>query len=329
MRVVVTGAGALLGQGIIRAIRRAKPGWRIAGVDPERLSAGLYWCDSAYEGRLAADPGFVPTLRKIILAERAEVVIPGTDAELSVLAGHRASLEAETGCVVLVSSPEVVRIADDKLATAQFFRDNGLPFPLSAAGEDAEAVAAVVAVCGYPVIVKPRTGARSAGVRLVEGPDELATALRQPGLVVQERLGSDRDEFTSGSLYADGACQAVITMRRDLRDGNTYRAFVVIDPDLDGWVRRWTEALRPFGPANFQFRLRADGMPVVFEINARYSGTTPLRALAGFNEVAMMLDWIGLGQPIVAPAVAPMTILRHWSETVVSQGQIDAVRVVE
>lgn len=328
MRVVVTGAGALLGQGIIRALRRARPDCWIVGIDPERLSAGLYWCDAAYQGHFAASPAFVSLLGEIVAAERADIVIPGTDAELAILAHNRAGIEEQTGCVVLVSSPEVVRIADDKLATATFFRNQGFPFPLSAPGNDSAAVAQVVEACGFPLIVKPRVGARSAGIQVVDGPDELSTALQRTGIVVQERLGSAANEFTSGSIYTDGACQACITMRRDLRDGNTYRAFVIDDASLNDWVRRWTEALKPFGPANFQFRLRPDGTPVVFEINARFSGTTPLRALAGFNEVAMMLDRILLGRPITAPAVEPITILRHWSETVVSSDQIDAVRVL-
>lgn len=327
MRVIVTGAGALLGQGVIRAIRQARSDCRIAGVDPEPLSAGLYWCDAGYRGRLASDPVFVSTLRQIILAEQADIVIPGTDAELAVLARHRANLEAETGCVVLVSSPEIVQIADDKLETAAFFRANGFPFPMSAAGEDSGAVASLVEACGFPVIVKPRIGARSEGVHVVETGDDLARALRRPGGMVQELIGTAGQEFTAGSLYMDDACQGCITMRRDLRDGNTYRAFVVTNPALDAWVRRWTEALRPFGPANFQFRQRPDGTPVVFEINARYSGTTPLRALAGFNEVAMMLDRISTGRPIEMPVVTPITVLRHWSETVVSQDQINAIRL--
>src|SRR3546814_995014 len=76
-------------------------------------------------------------------------------------------------------------------------------------------------------------------------------------------------------------------MRRDLRDGNTYRAYVADYPELNDQVRMLGRALQPHGPANFQFRTDADGTPCVFEINARFSGTTPLRAMAGFNEVEM------------------------------------------
>ena len=42
----------------------------------------------------------------------------------------------------------------------------------------------------------------------------------------------------------------------------------------------------PYGPCNFQFRLDSFGIPRVFEINARFSGTTYMRTLSGFDEVA-------------------------------------------
>jgi carbamoyl-phosphate synthase large subunit len=105
-------------------------------------------------------------------------------------------------------------------------------------------------------------------------------------------------------------------MRRELRDGNTYRAFVDDYPELNRAVRTWTETLKPRGPVNFQFRLDG-GRPKVFEINARFSGTTPLRAHAGFNEVEMVLRHVLGGENEPPPAIKRLTILRHWSETVV------------
>jgi carbamoyl-phosphate synthase large subunit len=110
-------------------------------------------------------------------------------------------------------------------------------------------------------------------------------------------------------------------MRRLLRDGNTYRAHVEAFPNLNVEVRRMAEALGSHGPANFQFRLDKQGQAKVFEINARFSGTTPLRMRAGFNEVEMVLRRILRGEPIKQPSIQPMTILRHFTETIVPAGE--------
>ena len=86
-------------------------------------------------------------------------------------------------------------------------------------------------------------------------------------------------------------------------------------------MREIGETLAPYGPANFQFRL-SEGEVKVFEINARFSGTTPLRTRAGFNEAELVLRRVLLGEQISQPEIVPMTILRHWSETVVTSDEL-------
>lgn len=104
-------------------------------------------------------------------------------------------------------------------------------------------------------------------------------------------------------------------MRRILRDGDTYKAFVVRDPMLEAFVMDVANRLQPFGPCNFQLRVR-DGVPYIFEFNGRCSGTTYCRALAGFNEPKMIADLI-LKRTPPSFQVRPITVLRYWKELVV------------
>jgi carbamoyl-phosphate synthase large subunit len=118
----------------------------------------------------------------------------------------------------------------------------------------------------------------------------------------------------------------VVVLRRDLRDGNTYRAYR--EPGCsqhDAFIVRVAEALGSHGPCNFQFRLR-DGEPVVFEINARFSGTTPVRAIFGFNEVAAIVDLLLDGRPIPVPHLREGVVLRTTGDVFVDAGQIDLLR---
>src|SRR3546814_8600256 len=82
----------------------------------------------------------------------------------------------------------------------------------------------------------------------------------------------------SSDVCSSDLVQASIVMRRDLRDGNTYRAYVADYPELNDQVRMLGRALQPHGPANFQFRTDADGTPCVFEINARDRKSTRLNS---------------------------------------------------
>jgi carbamoyl-phosphate synthase large subunit len=319
VKVLVTGAGALLGQGVIRSLLESRLDVEVIAADPSELAAGLYWVAQRRLIPMAKDPRYMPELEALIASDRPDAVLVGTDVELPILAAHRERLERTYGTHVIVSSPAVVAIADDKYETFRFFRDAGLPCPDSVLPGDEEALIARV---GFPLVVKPRVGARSIGVAVVHDRAQLARAMaavERP--VIQECVATEGDEYTAGTLCFDGRCDASIVMRRDLRDGNTYRAFVEPYPALNAMVRAMAERLEPYGPTNFQFRL-VDDQVKVFEINARFSGTTPLRMRAGFNEVEMTLRRVVLNEPVEQPNVAPMTILRHWSETVVKPDEL-------
>ncbi len=320
MKVLVTSAGALLGQGIIRSLQASTiPGLQIVACDPDPRSPGLYWNTASRLLPFAKDPHFIDKFADLLNEEKPDAVCVGTDPELSLLAANQQQLESTYGTKIIVSNPEVIRIADDKYLTYQFMKANGFTPPDSRLPEDAQQL---VDLYGFPLVVKPRIGARAVGFHLVKNQEELERALAEvPNAVVQECVATKDDEYTAGSLYFDGECKATIVMRRELRDGNTFKAYVDSYSDLNKQVHAFSTALKPFGPANFQFRV-VDGIAKVFEINGRFSGTTPLRMRVGFNELDMTLRYLFLGEPIVQPSVSKCTIMRHWTETVIMDEEI-------
>lgn len=309
----------MLGQGIIHSLRRSTLRPEVVAVDPSPLAAGLYWADRAHLVPLATSPDYDGRIHELLRQEQPDAVLVGTDVELAYFAAQRERIEATHRTHVVVSDSRVVKIADDKWLTFLFLREHGFAAPDSALPAD---VAHLVARVGFPLVVKPRHGARSIGVVFVRDATELTRALERPdGLVVQECVGTPAEEYTTGLLVFDHVCVASITMRRDLRDGNTYRAYPLPEFHHDSLLRRIAERLLPHGPVNFQFRL-VHGEPRIFEINGRFSGTTPLRGLVGFPEVEMVLRHVVLGQPVTQPRIGTDIILRHWSETLVGRERL-------
>ena len=315
MKVLVTSAGALLGQGIIRSLQNSTiPNLRIVACDPDPYSPGLYWNGGSRLLPYSKDPFFIEKFSDLLKEEKPDAVCVGTDPELSLLSAHQQELEDTYQTKIIVSSPEIIRIADDKYLTYKFMKNSGfIPPDSRLLGEEQD----LVNLYGFPLVVKPRIGARSVGFHLVKNQDELDAALAEvPNAVIQECVGTKNDEYTAGSLYFDGQCRAAIVMRRELRDGNTFKAYADKYPELSEQVYSMCNALKPFGPANFQFRV-VNGIAKVFEINSRFSGTTPLRMHAGFNELDMILKYLFFGEPIVQPDIPKLTIMRHWTETVI------------
>jgi carbamoyl-phosphate synthase large subunit len=329
MKIAITGAGAVLGQGIIKSLRASSLDCEILAFDPHPLSVGLYWADRPGLIPLAKEEAYKDAIERMLERDRPNAVLVGTDVELAIFARYRKQWEERYSTHIIVSDENVVEIADDKYQTAQFLNANGLSHPESVLPEDGEALEALIARHGFPLIVKPRRGARAIGLSLAKDRDELTAAIKgRDGLVVQQMAGPEHEEYTAGALYFDGAVQASIIMRRDLRDGNTYRAYVDEFPEYHAYVHAIADALKPHGPANFQFRVDPEGTPRLFEINARFSGTTPMRAIAGFNEVEMCLRKVLEGKKIVQPAVRKGVILRYLQEQFVDHADIDRIAPV-
>lgn len=327
MKVAVTGAGAVLGQGIIKALRASDLPCHILALDPNPLSPGLYWADQAAIVPMADDPGYERAIETMLEREKCSALLVGTDVELAIFAKRREEWEARFGTQILVSDPRVVAIADDKYETARFLEQNGLSFPRSACGDDRDGIAALARQVGFPLIVKPRRGARAVGVSRVDDMEALEGAVAgRNDLVVQQFAGDDDQEYTAGVLCFDGDVKASIILRRDLRDGNTHRAYAGNHQAYEPYVHAMARALGPYGPVNFQFRVDKAGTPRLFEINARFSGTTPMRALFGFNEVDLCLRKILLGEDVAMPSIREGTVVRFLEEQFLAPNDITKVR---
>jgi len=321
--VLLTGAGALLGQGILKALRASESVGRVVACDAEPMSVGLYLADAARLLPRCDAADYVDAMIQVARQERVAAVFCGTDTELSVLGRHRSRIETETGARVVVSDASAIAIADDKWLTAEFLRANGFDAPRSALAADAHRLADEV---GYPLVVKPRIGAGSVGLSVARDRTQLERALESPGMVVQEYLQPDDEEYTVGAIMADGRCAASVALKRTLRHGNTHIAISDGYEEIEAYVARVASVLPGArGPINMQLR-RTERGPVVFEINARFSGTTPLRAELGWNEVDAVLLHLLEGRPVPRGRLRRGVVLRWTAEVMISLEQIEQMR---
>jgi carbamoyl-phosphate synthase large subunit len=107
-----------------------------------------------------------------------------------------------------------------------------------------------------------------------------------------------------------------------LRDGNTYRTYRNIETSkYDDFIISIAEKLNPDGPVNFQFRI-FNNQPVIFEINGRFSGTTPIRHFYGYNEVEALLNFYLFDKEIEKPILRNGVVMRTWSDLFVDEKDI-------
>ena len=294
LHIGVTGTGSLVGQAIIKCIR--KSAWysdaRITGFDYIPNTVGSYWVD---------DNIILPDITKTeidyaIAVEamighlndrKVDILFIGIDFDLPMYAAYKNEIESRTTTKLIVNSEKLIGIADDKYETYLFLKEYGFTYPETCLPD------AVPAYFIFPAILKPRTGASSIGVSIVHSREEMKNAaaqLERP--VLQELIGMPEDEYTCGVVCFDGNILDSIVLKRKLKKGDTSVAFHRRDfpPCIYEYVHALAKALQPNGACNFQLRLDNAGTPKLFEINARHSGTTYFRCLFGYNEIEMILD---------------------------------------
>jgi len=318
-RIAITGVGGGVGQSIIKSLYDKD--YELIGLDGELLAAGLFAVPKAFKIPYARSKNFIEELLNLCATQKIELLFPGLDAELLPLSLNRAAFEA-IGTTVVVSSPEVIEISDNKMLTYQKLTPFGVLVPKTI---ELDSFAAQHEQVQLPVIVKQKIGgARSKNVFLFREINEIEAFIENnhhslSNYIVQEFI--DGDEYTCGSVNLDGQCKGVIVMRRILRDGDTYKCFVEENPVVEETVRNVMKAIKPFGACNVQLRLR-DNQPYVFEINARCSGTTASRSLCGFNEPAMIADYLLKGNEVTYD-IRKLVILRYWKELVVENEEVN------
>lgn len=328
--ILVTGAGALLGQGILRLLQIADFPKKIYTADPDPRSTGHWLGQFALTIPKVSDDNYIAVVKKIVQDYKIDAILVGTDVELPILAKCKREFSEKYHCKIIVSDEEVVNIANDKYLTAAFLEKNNFPFPFSVMADRKEKLAEIEKKLGFPLFAKPFDGARSLGIKKIENHEELMEIYDpKSNLVVQQYLDEAEGEFTCGCVVLGGKCVAIVTLKRDLRDGNTYRAYRDSETSkYDEYIIPIAEKLNPDGPVNFQFRI-SNGKPVIFEINGRFSGTTPIRHFFGFNEVEAVLKYYLFNQEIEAPVLKNGVVMRTWSDIFINEDQMQDIKTNE
>lgn len=319
--VLVSGVGAVTGYGVVRTLRQTLPEVRIVGADIHPYAVGAHWCDEFVVAPLSMAAHYPEWLAETTRRLRVDLVLPTIDADLD---RHLAcpqlatQLATQLECTVGLNSAQALRVSRDKWELDAVLRGSGdrARVPSSQSTD----FAALSAELGIPFLVKARHGQGGRGMALVHDAADFA---RHAGRIPQQafaqrHVGEDSEEYTVG-VFGDGqgGLAAHITMRRRLApDGMTARAEVLPTPaSLVEVVQRLARLLSFSGPTNVQLRREGEHWHLL-EINARISSSTSLRALFGYPEAAMAVDWFLAGELPDQPAVRPGRAARYVEDVV-------------
>lgn len=343
--VLVTGiGGGGHGEQTLKALKLGKLEYFIVGADANYQCANRHAVDQFEILPHARHSNYLAEVISLAKRFKCRAIFHGSEPEMMVLSHARERFFNE-GIYVSVNPPSVMSICQDKAKTTEFLASHGIKVPKFREIRNASECAEFDI---FPAVIKPCEGGGSANVFIVQTKDELKLFSEYllkiyDRFVIQEYVGTPDQEFTVGVLFgADGEFINSIAIKRLINNALTIRTSVpnrsgraelgdrlVISTGISqGHVADWRDVrnkceeiarlLHPRAPVNIQCRVVA-GDVIPFEINPRFSGTTSLRALAGYNEPDVLIRRDILGE-IIEPyfPYQDALILRGLRENIIT-----------
>jgi carbamoyl-phosphate synthase large subunit len=310
--ILISSAGRRVGllacvhESVVHSGRTAE----IFTIDCGSSAPATFVSDRTFRVHRCTDADFIDQVFRLCEEQNIGLVIPTIDTELPVYATNAERL-SEAGVTVCISSPETIRICNNKISTHRWFVDNGFP---TVRQTDVASAMSCQQDWPLPLIAKPYDGSASLGIRRIETHLDLEAAAESgPQFIVQEIAAGM--EFTI-NVYVGrpGKCLcAVPHWRMEVRAGEVSKGLTFKDARLMQLARTVAETLPgAYGPLNIQGFLDASGTIKLIEVNARFGGGYPLAHRAGARFTDWLLDELdGKSVPYTEDWIDDLAMLRY------------------
>jgi carbamoyl-phosphate synthase large subunit len=324
--------GASLGTEIFKCLRDPNT-YTVFGCDISPLAYGHF--QKGFDETFVVDrENYIESVLDICRARAVMCIIPGGEQPMRLLSAARDRLNSE-GIRFAGNSQTVIDLFSDKAKSFVFLAEKGFDVPVSRTATCQDDLEGMV----FPCIVKPaRDSGGSSMVFWAENSSEACTYvnhLTACGMqaLVQQYVPVDEGEFTVGVLsLTDGTVFSSIALKRmfhtklsrlwEARNGLISSGYSQGRIDEYPQVRETAQAIAiaagSVGALNIQGRVQ-NGKFMPFEINPRFSASTYLRCMAGFNEVDIYLRNLLHGESPSVPTVRPGYYLRSLCELATPQ----------
>ncbi len=276
----------------------------VVGADMSTMAPALSSCDKLYEVKSVYSDKYIDTLLKICKKEDINALISLSDLELPILARNKHKFSS-LGVKLIVSDNNVIDICSDKWKTIEFALENNIPVPktylyVKDAMSDIKS-----GNVSYPLIVKPRWGSASFGLKVVRSDEGLISFFDKCGkdiakshianfgeqnenVIVQEYIVGKEyglDIFNDlNSKYRGVICKEKLSMR----SGETEKSLSVCSLKFEEYANNIATNLRHIGNLDCDFLENENGL-FLLELNPRFGGGYPFSHESGGNLVRALL----------------------------------------
>ena len=260
----------------------------VIGVDCSRLAPAAHLVDEFYQVPRCDDSEFLARMLAICTENNVRLLIPTIDTELPLYAANREAFAA-IGTNVAISGPKTIEIASDKTVTNRWLLSHSFPTVRQA---NPHQVLSSAVEWKFPLIVKPRRGSASVGVRIVHTREMLRGLADERSDLAVEQIALGQEYTINVLVNHEGICAcAVPHIRLEVRGGEVSKGVTCKNREIMELIARVSEQLPDaWGPLNVQGFLSPDQGFLITEINARFGGGYPLAHKAGAEFTRWLLE---------------------------------------
>ncbi|MDB4293010.1 ATP-grasp domain-containing protein [Maribacter sp.] len=279
VNILVTGCGGDIGQSIGKILAQSDYTKNLYGIDISDKNAAQFIYPNFSVGLPYTSPEYLSRLESFIEDNAIDLVIPMAEPELRFFSQNNI-LDTIGRAKMISASPLSLKVGFDKFETAAFLESKGMPFPKTVLAKDIQTIET------FPVILKSKTGSGSKDIHKISSMEEFFFYTRKnlEDYVVQEFITEADGEYTCGLFRSsEGEIRSLI-FKRELEKGYSGYGEVIENHAITVLLEKLAIELDLDGSINVQLRL-ANGKPMVFEINPRFSSTVYFRHLFGFEDL--------------------------------------------
>lgn len=305
----------MVGQNLLEIFRDSRSHFYLAGTNCLEDFHGKSELDQFFLSPLTNSEAFIPFLKSCFDSFQPDLIIPCRDEE-AVLLAKMSEKDPYLKSKISLTDAGLAEKFEDKFQSHQLCQMLDLPFAKTVLmekikeGFDFE----------FPVIVKPKKGFASKGVRILIKENQLKSLNSQKDFILQEYLGesqnplSQMEEFQHIGFPLHFSFEEIkysiqIHLAKRLEDsswfigrhlmknGVSFEVERWVNPDLEQIAKDSLGKFHPLGfrgPLNIQLQRDRNGSFKIFEFNSRFTGATHARYLLGYNELEPVLrDQVG------------------------------------
>jgi carbamoyl-phosphate synthase large subunit len=301
MRILFTGGGGAGSEALWRILNK-KYTLFFADAVLDNIDKSIP-TDSRIEIAFANSKNYLESIKSVCDKNEIDLIVPGVDEELMQFDSFLNKDVTE----VFLPNKDFVRIMLDKYACAKAIKSTGLNGPKTFTVGRASEI-------GFPLIVKPKTGRGSRGVRIVNSLKELNAykilyPTNEEDLIVQElAIGTEYTVLVSANKK--GQLNAIIPVKVDQKIGITIQAKIDMNNLIIEYAKKFHSHYRTSGIYNIQCILTQSGVVYPFEINPRISTTFCLSVAAGFDPFELYFNETS-GEELFTPS-NELSLQRNW-----------------